>query len=82
MDIGVDDTPHVAYFDQANYDLRYAVRGERFWNVQTVDSEGNVGYDAHIAVDSRNLPHAAYFRYSYNSQCLMYAHGDSTISDK
>ena len=72
MDLGVDDTPHVAYFDQANYDLRYAVRGERFWNVQTVDSEGNVGYDAHIAVDSRNLPHISYMDRTIGA--LKYAH--------
>jgi len=60
MDLGSDGTPHVVYFDLTNYDLNYAVMGDRFWNTQTIDTQGIVGYEADIALDSNNLPHISY----------------------
>ncbi len=76
MDLGPDDTPHVVYFDGANHDLIYAVKGERFWNIQTVDNQGIVGYGADIAVDSRNLPHISYIDRTVGAVKYAYFDGD------
>ena len=74
MDIGENDLPQVAYFDQGTGDLKYAVREATFWNVETVDSEGIVGDMASIAVDSRNLPHISYIDRTIGK--VKYAHYD------
>ena len=76
MALGTDGNPQLAYYDTLQSTLKYAVRGERFWNVQTVDSDGNVGHGASIAIDSDNLPHIAYSDRTIGG--LRYAHFDGS----
>lgn len=43
--------------------MKYATRSSRCpcpWNIVTVDSGGNTGYDTSIALDTNNVPHISY----------------------
>jgi uncharacterized membrane protein len=55
------DRPHIAYFDLRYADLVYARLTDEGWNVETVDSQGNVGWQPSIAIDSGGLIHISYF---------------------
>ena len=57
---GADGTLHVAYYDDNQGDLRYAVRGTGDWELHTVDAGGDVGAYASIVLDANGLPHFAY----------------------
>lgn len=52
--------PHVTYFDNANKDLRYAVKVNGSWQVQTVEGTGNVGAYPSLALDAAGHPRIAY----------------------
>ena len=54
------DYPHISYYDQGNGNLKYAFWDCSHWNIQTVDSEGNVGRGSSIALDSSDYPHISY----------------------
>ncbi len=53
--------PQVAYFDQKNEDLRFAVLENEIWTTEIVDSKGAVGLFTSIASDKNNQPAIAYF---------------------
>jgi hypothetical protein len=55
------DRPHIGYFDATNDDLRYARWTGAAWAIETVDSTGDVGWDASIALDSLDRPHIGYY---------------------
>lgn len=68
--MGIDGAPHIAYAGRApDYGLKYAVKVDGEWNVDTVDS----GYITHlaVAVDSAGTVHIAYVN---NAGQLKYAH--------
>ena len=69
--IAVDsnNNPHISYYDSVNRDLKYASWNGSAWNLQTVDSTGDVGWYSSIAMDSNNNPHVSYYGNGY----LMYA---------
>jgi hypothetical protein len=72
--VGTDGTAHVAYSGRyPDYGLKYAVKTDGAWNVDTVDS----GYVPHLssAVDLAGTAHIAY---ADNSGQLKYAHPDGT----
>jgi hypothetical protein len=52
--------PHIAYYDQDVYDLRWAYRGPSGWQRQTIDSAGRVGQVPRIALLDGRWPVIAY----------------------
>ena len=63
---------HVAYYDQANTNLKYATNASGSWIASTIDSTGDVGNYASIAVDSNDKVHMSYYDSGGNSD-LKYA---------
>lgn len=57
---GLDGTLHVAYYDDGNGDLRYAVKAPGAWEIHTVDAVGDVGAWSSIVLDVNGHPHFAY----------------------
>lgn len=55
-----NDNPHISYYHKTNGDLKYANWNGSGWNVQTVDSEGDVGLDTSLTLDSNGNPHISY----------------------
>jgi hypothetical protein len=48
--------PHISYFDAMNEDLKYARWTGSSWNIETVDSPGEVGhYTTSLALDSASV---------------------------
>jgi hypothetical protein len=70
--------PNISYFDSVNKDLKYAYFNGLVWEIETVESESNVGLFTSIDVDSNNKPHIAYSAYTLNEEIqifsLRYAH--------
>jgi hypothetical protein len=63
---GATPLPHIAYRDFSNDDLKYAyATGPDFydleWHTETVDTTGNVGRYASIALDGDGTPHITYY---------------------
>lgn len=63
------DTPHLCFHDgddspAPDWDgsLYYAVRGSGGWDITVVDSGGDVGKFASLALDSQGQPHIAYLK--------------------
>jgi uncharacterized repeat protein (TIGR01451 family) len=46
--------PHISYYNRTNGDLKYASYNGTAWNIQTVDSAGDVGRYASLALDATN----------------------------
>jgi len=70
------DKSHIAYFDKTNGDLKYARLDGVVWVNETVESEGDVGYDSSLELDSSDRPHIAY--HNATSTTLRYAHWNGT----
>jgi hypothetical protein len=51
---------HIAYYDEANKDLKYATNAFGYWYIVTVVSAGNVGAGTDIAVDQYQDPYFVY----------------------
>ena len=81
LDLSGSGWPHIAYFDgsvvagEGNNDLHYAYKDASGWHTETVDTEGNTGWYASIAVASDGYPHISYFHHDLSQ--LKYAHKDS-----
>ncbi len=76
-----NDNPHISYYDFFyNFDLKYAKwthSPSGKWIIQVVDSAGDVGRHASIALDSNDNPHIAYF--DYTNSDLKYAKWTGSI---
>jgi hypothetical protein len=76
---GASLVPHIAYYDATNEDLKYAyASGPDFyhleWHTEPVDTAGDVGRYASIALDADGYPHITY--YDGDNQDLEYAYQD------
>lgn len=70
--------PCIAYYDATNADLRYAWKDAGGWNYDAVvDSVGDVGQHASLALDSAGQPRIAY--YDATNGDLKYAWKDAGI---
>lgn len=52
--------PLVAWYHPVDFDVMYATKSGGIWNVETVDSAGDVGYNARLFVDPQNHPVIVY----------------------
>jgi hypothetical protein len=53
--------PHISYYDYDNGDLLYAQWDGVMWQIETVDSGGDVGLFTSLALDSSDRAHISYF---------------------
>ncbi|MFZ1241286.1 MAG: hypothetical protein WAV66_18300, partial [Anaerolineae bacterium] len=73
LDIDSADVVQIGYYDSNNGDLKVARGKVGFpWNIQVVDSAGDVGGYVSLAVDMLGNPHLAY--YDWTQYTLKYAH--------
>ena len=73
------DRPHVVWFDDDGKDLRYAIKDEGAWVISTVDSEGDVGRFASLALGKQGNPTISYFeRVNASSGYIKFARGDGS----
>ena len=72
--------PHIAYRDGLNlvynFDLRYAYKDATGWHTEAVDTVGNVGQYASLALDGSRNPHISY--YDLTNTALKYAYKDAS----
>jgi len=52
--------PYISYYDDRNWDLKYAHWNGTNWTIEIVDSLGSVGASSSIALDSGDNPHISY----------------------
>lgn len=52
---------HIAYFNDATDDLRYARKVGASWVLENVDGVGNYGEFCSLAVDVNGIPHVSYY---------------------
>ncbi len=78
LDESVSPPPsHISYYDATNGDLKYAKgTGATSWQIDLVDSQGNVGQYTSIALDAGGYPHISY--YDESNQDLKYAYLDAS----
>lgn len=82
LDVGPDGSPALTYFDHVNQDLVYASRDGEAWNLETVDSEGDVGRFSSLVLDAGGNAHVSY--YQADSGTVRYAtnaEGDWSVED-
>ena len=53
--------PHISYFDETNFDLKYTRWNGIAWISDTIDTVGHVGMYTSIALDSNDRPHISYY---------------------
>lgn len=71
IDVDNNDFPQISYYDNDNDDLKYAKWNGASWDIEIVDSNGNVGLYSSIAIDKNGYPHISY--YDQTNQDLKYA---------
>jgi hypothetical protein len=84
LDLDSNDHPHICFtFLVVNFTvgrnigLGYACWNGSSWGIQTVDSEGDVGYDCSIALDSRDDVHISYLDKTHGDLKYAYWNGSS-----
>lgn len=54
--------PHIAYYDECGYDLKYAEQGEQGWHLSTIDSADKVGINISMMLDAQDNACISYGR--------------------
>jgi len=75
--LGASGHPHISYYDVSNSNLKYAQYDGTSWQIEIVDSEGEVGKYTSIAVDGSGRPHISYFDNTNDDLKYAYKDGDS-----
>ena len=55
------DRPHVAWYENAGKDLKYAVKEEGVWRITTVDDAGDTGRFPSMVLDQQDNPLISYY---------------------
>ena len=58
--LDAQDSPHVTFHEPLEGDLFYATKGDDGWTIHTVESEGDVGKYASLALDRNDMPVISY----------------------
>ncbi len=67
--------PHLAYYDNGNGDVKYAYWDGSNWQIEVVDSAGDVGAFLSFTLDDDDLAHIAYYNDTgVSTGNLKYAH--------
>ena len=74
ISLALDDNnePHISYCDGAKEELKYAYLAESGWIIETVDSEGDVGFYVSLSLESCGKAHIVY--YDETNEKLKYAY--------
>jgi len=64
--------PHLTFYDSGHGALMYVFWDGKYWQIQEVDNEGDVGAGASLALDALGHPHIAYA--DTTNGTLKYAH--------
>ncbi len=75
--VDVNNRPNIAYYDALNGDLKYASMLLGRWQIRTIDSNGDVGSYAGLALDSSTPSNAYFSYYDATNQDLKYAVWDA-----
>ena len=67
-----NDNPAISYFDNGNFDLKFARWNGTTWDIETVDGAGEVGWYNSLAFDLEGNPAISY--YDLTNSALKYAH--------
>jgi hypothetical protein len=67
-----NENPHISYYDATNGDLKYAKFNGTTWEIETIDTVGDVGSYSSLGIDHLDLAHIAY--YDATNGDLKYAH--------
>ena len=64
--IDSNDAVHISYYDFTNYALKYATcssgcMSTSNWDIEFIDTRGDVGYYTSIAIDSNDAVHISYY---------------------
>ena len=78
MAVDAQDRSHLAYYDTQAHDLKYAVFRAGAWASTPVDTVGDVGMYASLALDRNGGVHIAY--YDLTSRDLRYASRSASTS--
>ena len=71
-----DDHPHIAYYDDANDDLKYAYYNGSIWNRSTLESSGNTGKYPSLTMDEDDHPHIIFS--NVTDQKILYRYWNGT----
>ena len=64
IDTDNSDKTHISYYDLFNADLKYATDRSGSWEIETLESQGDVGKSSSIALDSNDNVHISYYDFS------------------
>jgi Tol biopolymer transport system component len=77
--LDVHGNPYISYVDTNSSDLKVASHQGSAWIVETVRSEGSVGWGSSVVVDNNNHPHISH--YNLSNQTVEYTTYDGTSWD-
>jgi len=80
IDTDKSDNTHISYYDIFNADLKYATNATGSWEIQTLESQGNVGAYSAIALDSNDKVHISYYDFSGSLKYITNASGAWVIT--
>ncbi|MGD2039961.1 MAG: C25 family cysteine peptidase [Anaerolineae bacterium] len=73
--LGVEDRPHISYFDETNSSLKVAIAGGAAWQFKSLDSNYVSACQTAIALDAAGQPHVSYCGMTPDGAAqLRYAH--------
>lgn len=61
LDIDANGFPRISYYDATNGDLKYAKFNGNTWEVETIDTVGDVGSYSSLGIDFQDRGHIAYY---------------------
>jgi len=61
IDLDSENNPQIAYYDEGNKDLKLASKSNGIWEVQKIDTRGNVGMYCSIVMSSRDVAFISYY---------------------